>query len=71
MTEGEGIESGHVSIKKERGSKGENKRNKEGRKLNLATVPRIYTRGGATTRKINHKITPDVIPGGIHYTPPV
>ena len=41
-TEGEGVMSGGLNRKKTKGSKGQNKRDNEGRKLNLATVPRIY-----------------------------
>ena len=54
--------SGGSTIAETKGSKGQKKRDNEVR--NLATVPRIYM-GGATARKIIHKVTPDIIPGGV------
>ena len=54
--------SGGSNLAKSKGSKGTKKRDNEG--CNLATVPRIYM-GGATACKISHKVTPDIIPGGV------
>ena len=59
-SEGEETTSGVSIAKNVRGIKGINKRDKDGRQFNLPTVPRIYER-----QKLNQKITPDVIPGGI------
>ena len=59
-SEGEGTMSGDLPAKNVREIKGINKRDKEGRQFNLPTVPRIHER-----QKLNQKITPDKIPGGI------